>query len=90
MYCHKCGKKIDDKAIVCPYCGVKQKILDTQPIGCLLGGICFLFPLVGLILYLVWKDDKPTKAKGAGTAALWGFLTGLILSFLGLCSFSYY
>lgn len=30
----------------------------------------FFFPLVGLILYLVWKDDKPKSAKAAGKGAL--------------------
>ena len=21
MYCNKCGKEIDDEALICPYCG---------------------------------------------------------------------
>lgn len=25
MYCHKCGKQIDDEAVVCIYCGVSTK-----------------------------------------------------------------
>jgi len=25
MYCHKCGKEIDDEAVVCIHCGVKTK-----------------------------------------------------------------
>lgn len=36
-------------------------------LGIILG---FLFPIVGLILYLVWKPDYPRKAKSAGVAAL--------------------
>jgi len=30
----------------------------------------FLFPLVGLVLYLVWKDDRPGDANMAGKGAL--------------------
>ncbi|HIZ64142.1 MAG TPA: zinc ribbon domain-containing protein, partial [Firmicutes bacterium] len=30
MFCKNCGKEIDDKAIVCPYCGVQVQSLPTQ------------------------------------------------------------
>ena len=30
----------------------------------------FFIPLVGLILYLVWKDDKPGDSRMAGKGAL--------------------
>lgn len=30
----------------------------------------FFVPVVGLILYLVWKDEMPLKAKSAGKGAL--------------------
>lgn len=43
----------------------------------------FCFPLVGLILYLVWKNNKPFSAKKAGMGALIGFVLNLILSFIG-------
>ena len=36
----------------------------------------FFFPIVGLILYLVWKDQTPLKAKSAGKGALIGSLCG--------------
>ena len=35
-------------------------------------GCCF--PLVGLILFLVWKDNKPRSAKSAGIGALIGIV----------------
>ena len=28
MYCTNCGRKIDDNALFCPYCG--QKVLNTS------------------------------------------------------------
>ena len=39
------------------------------------GGIkwlCLLFPLVGLILYLVWQSERPVAAKECGKFALIG------------------
>lgn len=49
--------------------------LSTQvdKLGCLLGGVCFLIPLIGLVLFLVWKQTFPGKAKSAGIWALVGF-----------------
>lgn len=34
------------------------------------GILGFFIPLVGLILFLVWKNEKPKSAKAAGTGAL--------------------
>jgi len=85
MYCNNCGKEIDDKAFVCPHCGVKQSSnSEDGPVGGL-GILCFLIPLVGLILYLSWKDEKPIKASGAGKAALWGFILGIVFYTMSMC-----
>jgi hypothetical protein len=83
MFCRNCGKEIDDKAFVCPHCGVKTKTImqDDEPIGGL-GVLCFFFPVIGLILYLVWQENKPIKSKGAGKSALWGFGIGVALYLL--------
>ena len=69
-YCKNCGKQLDDAAYICPYCGVKQDNggEDTGSVGwCVLG---FCIPIVGLILWLVWKDQKPNNARQAGVGAL--------------------
>lgn len=34
------------------------------------GVLGFCIPLVGLILFLVWKDTKPNSSKAAGIGAL--------------------
>ena len=70
MYCSNCGKEIDEKASICPYCGVAQKLVisDTGGFGWGMLGCCI--PIVGLILFLVWKDQKPKTAKAAGIGAL--------------------
>ena len=71
-YCKNCGAEIDDRAVICPKCGVSQNMAtpeeDTGSIGWGILGFCI--PLVGLILYLVWKDTKPLTAKIAGKGAL--------------------
>ena len=73
-FCRHCGYRIDDRAVICPACGVPQGNItrnnpnDTGGFGWGLLGCCI--PLVGLILYLVWKDTKPKTAAAAGKGAL--------------------
>lgn len=40
-------------------------------------GCCF--PLIGLILFLVWKDDKPRSAKSAGIGAIIGVVLLIVI-----------
>jgi hypothetical protein len=39
----------------------------------LIGVVAFCVPLVGLILYFVWKDEKPKSANIVGLVALASF-----------------
>ena len=78
-YCSKCGKEIHDEAVVCVHCGCSQgssKPNDASSTGFAVLG--FFFPLIGLILYLVWKSDYPLKAKSAGKGALIGVIVNVI------------
>ena len=79
-YCRKCGKEIDDEAVVCPFCGVSQKthsdVVDNG--GFLWGLLGCCIPVVGLILFLVWKDNKPKTAKAAGIGALVAVIIGIL------------
>lgn len=85
MYCKNCAKEIDDKALICPHCGVPQAA-DNGGFGWGVLGCCI--PLVGLILFLVWKDTKPKSSKSAGIGALIGFgsciLLYVLMIFLGV------
>lgn len=79
MYCNNCGKEIDDNAIICIHCGVSTQanqpmsvVYEDGELGGLLTVVCFLAPIAGLILYLVWKNIMPNKAKLAGKWALIG------------------
>ena len=76
-FCKKCGAQIDDQAVVCPKCGVAQGAgMSTSDNGGYLWGLLgCCFPLVGLILFLVWKDTKPKTSKAAGIGALVGVLS---------------
>ena len=42
--------------------------------------LSFFFPIVGLILYLGWKDQTPLKAHSAGKGALIGVIVWTALS----------
>jgi uncharacterized membrane protein YvbJ len=85
-YCLYCGNEMDDNQDVCLKCGrsVRQTnnvtnhySNDTGSAG--YGILGFFFPIVGLILFLVWKDDKPRSAKSAGIGALVGVISGVVL-----------
>ena len=71
-FCKYCGAQIDDNAVVCTSCGVAQNtapaVVDKGGFGWGVLGCCI--PIVGLILFLVWKDTKPKTAKAAGIGAL--------------------
>lgn len=80
-YCRNCGATIDEKAVICPKCGVSQQSdTDSGSIG--YGILGFFIPIVGLILYLTWKDTKPKTAKSAGVGALVSFIMSLAFTFI--------
>lgn len=73
MFCKNCGKEIDDKAAICIHCGVSTEKgnLPSDDTGSVWAGVAsFCFPIVGLVLYFVWKDNKPKSAKHACYGAL--------------------
>lgn len=92
MFCRNCGKEIDEKAVVCPNCGVQVQPLsqqtsstnhpvDSDSIGW--GFLGFFFPVSGLVLYLCWKSEKPKASKVVGI----GSLIGVIVYFIFLLLF---
>lgn len=82
MFCSNCGREIDNRAAVCIHCGTPVGRFYQKPEDAPSGGfaaIGFFIPLVGLILYLVYHDTRPLRAKSAGKGALIGFITKLVL-----------
>lgn len=72
-FCKNCGSQIDDRAVICPACGVAQNnapAAQQDKGGFWWGALGCCIPLVGLILFLTWKDTKPKTAKAAGIGAL--------------------
>ena len=90
-FCSKCGKEIHEEAVVCIHCGCSisgsNKVVAENDGPCTWAAVLgFFIPIVGLILYLVWKDQTPQKAKSAGKGALVGFIIGLIGSIAYGCT----
>ena len=85
MYCSHCGKPIPEGADYCLNCGCAVNGSapskdDSSSFGFALLG--FLFPLIGLILYFVYEDKRPKRAKSVGKGALVGVITGIVVSIL--------
>ncbi|MBU1143153.1 MAG: zinc ribbon domain-containing protein [Firmicutes bacterium] len=87
-YCSNCGKEVREDQDVCLSCGKslphksQKKVYDeTESTGgyAVLG---FFFPIVGLILYLIWKDDRPKASASAGKGALIGVIVSASFAFL--------
>lgn len=85
MYCSHCGKPIPEGADYCLNCGCsvnggRPDKNDSSSFGFALLG--FLFPLIGLILYFVYDDKRPKRAKSVGKGALVGVITRIVVSIL--------
>ena len=80
-FCKTCGAQMDDNAVVCTTCGTAQNtapaVVDKGGFGWGLLGYCL--PIVGLILFLVWKDTKPKTAKAAGIGALVSVILAVVV-----------
>jgi len=87
-FCTVCGKQVADNAETCPDCGyvfpksaqASPAVNDESSFGYAVLG--FFIPLVGLILYLMWKSTTPLRAKSAGKGALIGFIISTIFSII--------
>ena len=90
--CNKCGNQLYDEAVICPACGCPQgNLVRTQPkdsYNILWFIICFFTFWPGLIMYLMWKDVTPKRAR----LCLFGSLTLLAVGVVAIglhhiCSF---
>lgn len=69
-----------------PYTYVKEKKEKANPVLVI---VSFLIPIIGLIIFIVNKNDKKRTANACGVAALIGFIISLILSIVGVGFFFY-
>ena len=81
-YCTKCGHEISDDAVVCIHCGCSTNTAnkyveqDSDSIGW--GFLGFFVPLAGFILWLIWKDEAPKKARNLGIGALVALIISVV------------
>ena len=88
MFCKNCGKEIDDKAVVCPYCGVQTETLRAQSSksnGLAVLGLVFAFliPIVGLILSAIGRVNTTKGDTDYGLATA-GIVISILWMILGL------
>jgi uncharacterized membrane protein YvbJ len=90
--CPRCGNHCDPRAVICVKCGIQFPDMTNQgndindepsPIVKVL---CFFFPILGLILYLVNLNSKPVSAKSYGKSSLIGFIVGIVAYFFAVIS----
>jgi hypothetical protein len=53
---------------------------DKKSVG--FGILSFFFPVVGLILFIVWRQQYPLKAKSAGIGAIIGAALEIVIGIL--------
>lgn len=65
--CPYCGKSFSYRDTVVPQQAQQTQVFEPEPIddnpGCLMNGLCFCIPLIGIILYFVKKNEQPNCAK---------------------------
>ena len=78
-FCSKCGKEINNEAVICPHCGcavetAQKKPGSTDEVNAGLVILSVLFPIFGIIYWAVVHKETPKKGKACGVAALitWG------------------
>ncbi len=88
MYCRNCGKEISEKAYVCPNCGVlvnqppKGQIADDNGSKVGWGFLSYFVPIAGLILFCIWRTERPKTSKVCGICALVSFLVSVAVAIL--------
>lgn len=89
MFCPKCGTKLDKKSEFCSECGYSLANEQSSPLATTntnmqegstfgWGVLGFFFPIVGLILFIVWKTEKAKASKSAGIGALVGTILSVV------------
>ncbi|MFP4286703.1 MAG: zinc ribbon domain-containing protein [Candidatus Izemoplasmataceae bacterium] len=89
--CRNCGAELNDLQTRCPDCNefyvkpenyTNRTYVPNDEGGFLWGLLGFCIPVAGLVLYLVWKDERPETAKACGIGALVNVVGGVIIYIL--------
>ncbi len=88
-FCQSCGNEYSSGQKICSNCGANLQggsspqyrpqpaPDDTGGFGWGLLGFCV--PVAGLVLYLVWMNEKPNNAKAAGMGALVSVIMSVVM-----------
>ena len=86
--CPYCGKTFTTRDVTTSqqpqsnYVQNSTSDVEDKP-GCLMNGLCFLIPLLGIILYFVKKDTLPNCAKSYLTWSIVGLVVTIVLNLTG-------
>jgi len=63
MYCRNCGKEIDEKAVVCPHCGVDQRstyrsVQNASKSRLLIGLVGIFFGTLGIHNFILGHTSR--------------------------------
>lgn len=84
-YCKNCGSTITDGAAVCVNCGASQNTAPAASAdkgGFWWGALGCCVPIAGLILWILWRNEKPRTAKAAGVGALVSVIINVVVSII--------
>lgn len=83
-FCEKCGAEIPAGSQFCPKCGAPADGNVVAQEGASVGQkiLAVLFPIVGWILYFVYKKDQPKKASECALFGWIGFAIGLVFTII--------
>lgn len=96
-YCNHCGSELPEGARYCSRCGASVQpsspygtyrsapnapspIEESGSGGW--GVLGFFFPVVGLILFLIWRTEKPKSSRAAGIGALISVILSVVMGVL--------
>lgn len=92
MYCKNCGKQIDDKAFVCPNCGVKvESVEGLSDKSKIVAGLLGIFlGVLGIHNFYLGYTTKAVIQLLLGTvgaclivgpmiSGIWGFIEGIMI-----------
>ena len=97
MFCKFCGKEVNENASLCLNCGcaieenvhVQQKSSRKDGTNAGFALLSFFFPIIGLLLWLIWKEEYPRLAKSCGKGALVGACVSLVSTIVGVVAVAY-
>ena len=88
MYCQNCGKMQENGSAVCADCGAeligKNDYGRNNKKSFCFALLSFVFPIAGFILYLIYEDRKPARAR----SLIVGFIIGITVKLLFVVALS--